>query len=103
MTVEIARFLLELVAVVAVGIAGGAASWWLAVILPVTLIAVWARYVAPKSAHRLRDPSRLVAEMLIFAAVGVALSAAGHDAAGIVLASASAVVAALLRLLRSQV
>lgn len=37
-----------------------------AVLLPVAAALVWGRWVAPRSAHRLRDPARAAVELLLF-------------------------------------
>ncbi len=94
---EAVRFLLEICLVVALAVAGTAMAWWVAVILSVLFIVTWGWFVAPKSAHRLRDPGRLILECVLFIATGFALGAAGRSALGIVLAIASIGVAVALR------
>ena len=71
------RFLAELGMLAAFAWGG----WWLteqsawsvvlAVLLPLAAAAVWGRWVAPKSAHRLPDPARLGVEVTLF---GLALA-----------------------------
>jgi hypothetical protein len=51
----------------------GAAAVALAVALPLAAIAVWGRWVAPTSDTRLRDPGRLVVELVLFDAAAAAL------------------------------
>jgi uncharacterized protein DUF2568 len=70
----------------------------LAVAAPAAAAAVWGRFVAPRAAHRLPDPSRLWVEAVLFAAATLALLVAGHPALAVVLAVAAAVTAPLSRL-----
>ena len=84
------RFLLELTLLAGLAIAGarladGAAGLLLAVGLPVIAAVIWGAFIAPKAARRLRDPARLVLEIVLFTAGAVALIAAGLAAAGIAL------------------
>jgi Protein of unknown function (DUF2568) len=69
----------------------------LAVAAPGAAAAAWGRFVAPRSARRLRDPARLVLEAVLFGAATLALVLAGHPAAATVLAAAAAVTAPLSR------
>lgn len=91
------RFLLELCTLVALAVAGAALGWWAAVLAPAVLVAVWGRFVAPNSAHRLDDPARLLLELGLFAATGAALAAAGHPLPAAALATSSAAVAVGVR------
>ncbi len=43
-----------------------AASLALAVVLPVVAAVVWGRWVAPRTSHRLADPTRLALEAALF-------------------------------------
>jgi hypothetical protein len=48
----------------------------LAVVAPVLAAVVWGRWVAPRAAHRLRDPARLGVEITLFAVAFVLVAAA---------------------------
>jgi hypothetical protein len=56
---------------------GTAASIVVAVVLPVLAAAIWGRWVAPRSSHRLPDPGRAGLEVLMFLAAFVVLTQ-GH-------------------------
>lgn len=99
--VELLRFGLEVALVVAAAVVGSGAGPLGAVGAVVVVVAVWGRFVAPKSAHRLDDPARLGCELVLFLAVGGGLAARGATAAGAILALASTVVAIAVRRARS--
>lgn len=72
------RFLSEIATLVALAAWGWlwAESWLrfvLAVAAPVVVAALWGRFIAPASDHRLPDPARLALEIVIFAATAVCL------------------------------
>jgi hypothetical protein len=102
-----ARFLLELAALVAVGLwgfaaASGPARYALAVGAPLALAVAWGVFVSPKAPHRLPDPWRLGAELLAFGLATAALLAVGRSAlaaafAAVALADEAVVVARDLR------
>lgn len=97
------RFLFELLALAAFAIGGwsltsGPLRLVLAVALPVIAGIVWGLWMAPKSTRRLRDPARLVVEVVFFLAAGAALWAAGLAAAGIGLSLIAIAISALVRL-----
>jgi hypothetical protein len=52
--------------------AGGAARVVLAIALPVLAVVIWGAAFAPRARWRLEDPLRLVAEIVLFAAIGTA-------------------------------
>jgi hypothetical protein len=100
---EVLRFLLELAALAAFGfgaaqLTDGPIRFGLAALAVVAAAAFWGVLVAPKSTHRLRDPLRLVIEVLFFAAAGGSLIACGVWWLGLVLAAAGIANAVLLRL-----
>ena len=95
---EATRFVLEVAAVIALAVAGATANVFVAVAAPLALVGIWGRFVAPKSPRRLSDPTRLGVEIVLFAAVGVAMWAGGWTAVGLVIAAASATVAVCLRI-----
>jgi hypothetical protein len=78
------RFLSELALFAALGYAGwrlpggGLPGAALSLLLSGAAIAIWAAWIAPKAARRLGEPARLVVEVALFAASGVALSFAGR-------------------------
>jgi hypothetical protein len=67
--------------------------------LELAAAAVWGRWMAPASRHRLADPARLLVEAAFFAAAGVALAAAGRWLLGAALTAVAVANAGLLRLL----
>ncbi len=70
---------------------------WLGIVLGVVVILVWGAVVAPKARRRLRDPWRLVVELVIFAAATAAFAAVGRPIPAIVFAVAAVVTALLVR------
>jgi hypothetical protein len=78
------RFALELAAIAALVTFGFSleASTAVQVLLALMgaglFIAVWGRWCAPQSDHRLADPARLALEVVVFAASAAALAAAGE-------------------------
>jgi hypothetical protein len=69
----------------------------LAVVLPVLAVLIWARWLAPTSRHRLRDPARFVAQVVLFVAVGALVALAGKPTWGAAFAAAAIVVFGLSR------
>lgn len=61
----------------------------LAIALPVAAAGIWAVWMAPTSARRLANPSRLIAEIGLFAICGAALSTVGHSGWGLAVALVS--------------
>ena len=99
------RFALELAALAAFAAYGlhaihGPARFALAAALVLAAAAVWGRWAAPASRHRLTDPARLVVEVGFFTAAGVALAATGRWPFGAALTVAAVANAGLLRLLQ---
>jgi uncharacterized protein DUF2568 len=68
-----------------------------AIVSPAVAVAVWARWMAPASPARLRDPARLVAQVAVFAAVGAALVVADRPWSGVGFAALASAVFALTR------
>lgn len=58
----------------------------LAIGLPAVAVAIWARWMAPSSAHRLRRRPRVAAQTALFVAVGVVCVLAGLVGWGIAFA-----------------
>jgi hypothetical protein len=50
----------------------------LAIVAPAAMIAVWARWAAPRSAHRLERAPRVALQAAVFVIAAVALAAAGR-------------------------
>jgi hypothetical protein len=101
------RFALELAALAAFATWGlhaahGPARFALAGAAVLVAAAVWGRWMAPTSRHRLADPARLLAEAAFFVAGGAALAVTGRGALGAVLAVAAVANAGLLRLLHHE-
>jgi Protein of unknown function (DUF2568) len=82
------RFVLELCMLVALGIWGFSENVVLGVAAPLAAAVIWGLWVAPKAKRRLRDPARLVVELLLFGAAGVALAAADRPLAAAVFLAA---------------
>ena len=77
------RFVLELCLLVALGIWGFSQNVVLGIVAPLVGAVVWGLWIAPKAKQRLRDPARLVLELLLFSTAGAALAAAGHVLAAV--------------------
>jgi hypothetical protein len=83
------RFLLELGVLAAVAYWGwweahGALRWVLAIGAPLVVAVTWGRFMAPKSPRRVRDPRRLILELLVFGSAVVALARVGDTVGAIV-------------------
>jgi hypothetical protein len=89
------RFVAELGLLVALGVVGwrvadASATWTrvgAAVLLPVAGAAVWGRWVAPRAARRLPDPSRLGVEVVLFGGAAAGLVSVGASAWAVALGS----------------
>lgn len=97
------RFLLELGALagifVGVAFAGdGPTRWLLAVAVTSAAAAAWGAFVAPKARWRLRDPRRLIVELLVFfAGTAGVVAVTGNPVVWLTIAVA-AVVALMVRM-----
>jgi hypothetical protein len=65
---------------------GSLMRWILALGAPLLAAAVWGRFLAPRSPRRLRDPGRLLAEVILFGSAAGALVGAGRETWGVVFA-----------------
>jgi len=89
---EALAFLLEVAALVAVGMwgyhvgPGTAAKLGLAVGLPVVVAVVWGLFAAPRAVVKLPLAGVLAVKAVVFAAAAVALYAAGHPVPALVFA-----------------
>jgi hypothetical protein len=86
------KFLLELAAFAAFSVWGadvgsGASAVALAIAAPLVAVLLWARFAAPRSAHRLPWRTRIPFELGVFLLAALALLAAGHAVAAIVFAA----------------
>jgi cytochrome b len=78
------RLLLELAALAAVAVWGAHTGSTtivrigLAVAAPLALAVVWGIWVAPRARRRLRDPARMVVELVILALAVAGLAASGY-------------------------
>jgi hypothetical protein len=95
--VGLLRFLSEVAALVGLALWGFGAMWYLGILVPVAGAAIWGRWMAPRSAHRLGDPQRLAAEVVFFAIAAAALAVAVSPAVGIAYGVAAISCAALVR------
>jgi hypothetical protein len=93
------RFVVEIAALVALAEAGSHVSIVLAVALPLAAAAVWGRWAAPRSAHRLQGAGYIAIELIVIGGGVLALLLADHATAAIVLAAVALVNAVLLRAL----
>jgi hypothetical protein len=94
------RFSLELCALAAVAYwgwseHGGVWRWVLVVAAPLAVAALWGKTIAPKAKRRVRDPWRLVVELLVFGGAVAALLDADQPVLATVLGSAVALHLAL--------
>ena len=98
------KFLLEVAGFIAFAYAGSAigSGLWavvLAVALPSVAIAVWARWNAPRSAHRLPTPIRVPLELAVFVTAALGLLVAGAATWAVAYLSLVALNAVLLTVL----
>lgn len=97
------RFLLELVTVAVLAWTGASAGGGtavrviLAIGLPVVLMVIWAVVMAPTARRRLRDPARLVAELVLFLGSAAGLAIVRHVRAAVIYAIIAAGTALLTR------
>ncbi|HEY6499685.1 MAG TPA: YrdB family protein [Streptosporangiaceae bacterium] len=97
------RFLTELALIVVLALVGVFASLPLAarivigVAAPVLAMVIWGRWMAPRARHRLTDPLRLAAELVLFAVAAAALALTGPVLAAVVFAVIAMGVAIALR------
>ena len=68
-----------------------------AIVAPVAAGAVWGRWMAPKSRHRLVDPRRLAAELVFFAVPSFAVAALGRVVLGAIVFVAATTAALAVR------
>lgn len=78
------RFALELVTLAVLAWTGASADGGtavriiLAIGLPLVLIVIWALVMAPNARRRLRDPARLITELILFLGSAAGLAVVGH-------------------------
>jgi hypothetical protein len=83
------RFILELLAVVALGFwgftsgLGTAMRWVLGLGIPIAAIVLWALFVAPQATVQAPPGVRVAIEVVILAGAALALVATGHPALGL--------------------
>jgi Protein of unknown function (DUF2568) len=98
------RFLSELALLAVLAWAGAGASLplagriVLAVVAPLVAMAIWGLWLAPRARRRLRDPLRLLVELVLFAVAAAALALTGPVVAAVVFAVIAMGVAGLLRI-----
>jgi anti-sigma-K factor RskA len=97
---DVLRFSLELAALAAVAYwgwseHGGVWRWVLVVAAPLAVALLWGKTIAPKAKRRVRDPWRLVVELVVFGSAVAALLDADRATLAIVLGSVVAVHLAL--------
>ena len=77
------RFLLEAAALVGLAYAGyllapdGLLRWIAAGVLPLAFAVVWGALIAPRAPNRLRDPGKLLLEIILFGGAAAAIYLAG--------------------------
>ena len=99
------RFGVEIWTLVVLVVAGASASAGLtvrivlAVLGPVVVTVFWGLAMAPRARRRLRDPVRLVAELVIFILSAALLALSGHVLAAAIYGIVAASVAVLTRVI----
>jgi hypothetical protein len=63
---------------------GGRLSVLLAVVGVVAVATLWGLLMAPRSSRRLRDPARLLVELVLFLGTGISLALLGHPVPGVI-------------------
>jgi TRAP-type mannitol/chloroaromatic compound transport system permease small subunit len=97
------RFGVELATYALLAWAGASANAWigvrivLAIVLPLIVIVIWFRWMAPQAQRRLREPARLVAELVIFLAAAAVIAGFGHVVAAVIYAVVAVGAAGLSR------
>lgn len=99
---EVLRFVVELLALAAFGYAAaqaadGPVGVGLGIVAVVIAAGFWGVLVAPRSTRRLRDPFRLLVEVVFFVAAGAALAGTGTRWPGLAIAVVGVANAVLLR------
>jgi Protein of unknown function (DUF2568) len=90
---ETVAFLSELMLLGTLGVVGwrigtgGLISIALAALFPALGALIWALWVAPRAAHRLTDPWRLITQIVLFLGAGVLAATTALVAWGVVLAA----------------
>jgi len=106
--VDMVAFLSELAMFATLGVAGwrlgggGLISISLAVLYPALAVLIWSVWLAPRAAHRLGDPGRLIVQIVVFLATGVASAIAGRLVWGILLATVGVAAFVAARLLNDK-
>ena len=88
------RFACEIAAVV------GLVWWgwpWAGLVLGALAVAFWGTFIGPRSPRRLRDPLRLLCELVIFAGATAAYVAVGEVPLAVVFAALALLTACLVR------
>jgi hypothetical protein len=99
------RFALELCMLAAFAYWGSratgstAANVVVAIAAPLAAVAVWGRFMAPRSPHRLPEPRRIPLEIVLFGLATAALAAAGEPGFAIAFGVTAAVNTTLVHLL----
>ena len=102
------RFLLELAVLASLAAWGwhvgdGSGRWLLTLAAPVGVAAVWTTWVTTNSSSVLRDPWRLLLEIMIFGAAALALASTGRSTWAAAFAVLAAVHLGLTFVLRQRV
>ena len=72
-------------------------SWLIGVAAALVVAMIWARWMAPRSSHRLTDPGRYVAQAVLFVSIGVLAAVSGLLWLGVVFTVTSLVAFAFSR------
>jgi len=81
---------------------GGWPSVLLAVVGGLAVAVLWGFLMAPRAARRLRDPARLVVEVVLFVGTGISLAQFGYSEPGVSGMGIAVVAAALARAFRAE-
>lgn len=64
-------------------------SWLIGIATALLVALIWARWMAPSSAHRLTDPRRYIAQGVLFVAIGALAAVSGLLWVGVVFTATS--------------
>jgi hypothetical protein len=72
-------------------------SWLIGIAVALVVALIWARWMAPRSSHRLSDPGRYIAQAVLFVSIGVLAAVSGLLWIGVVFTASSLVAFAFSR------
>jgi hypothetical protein len=75
----------------------GGRSWLIGIAAAIVVALIWARWMAPSSSHRLKDPGRYIAQAVLFIGVGALAAVSGLLWLGVIFTVTSLAAFALSR------